>query len=1479
MSGARDHPHIAAELHVAAVRAGVAPRVAKARGLGARCAWRLLFVLCAGIGWTLLGSACALALSQRGHAFAFAFGGQGGGDGQFSGAVSVAVNEATGDVYVSDAGSNRIDQFQPVTSPQGAITGYSFKRAWGWGVVDGEKRYETCESGCKEGISGAKFFKAPGQIAVDNSSDPSDPSRGNVYVVANHIGETGGGYGGRVYEFGREGEPVSSTEQHGPEGAPAGRRLPAGQPPMALGTVEEEVKPGKWKRNEEIAEEGIAEELEVIEGVAVDSNGLVWLYGEDGAFRALTPHGALTGYEPALEASELGIERAPGRSGIAVRTLALGTKGSATQDRLFARYESGGEATGGKEPKGKGALCGAHRCLTAEINAFEVAEDQAEHIVEEGEDQVIAGALSGQPTTGVAVDPLNGDAYVDLSSAVAALDSTGTEIQRFGSPQAGFEGLKDAGGLAVDHAAGAAVGDVYAIEGASERIDVFAPAPAGAPAVDGFSTREVIPESAQLGAQIDPDGAPTTYTVQYSTSACTQSPSSCAAHFKCTAGPSSCGELPDPPGSAGEGFGDQDIPPVSLSGLAPSSTYHYRFLASNAHGTAVSETEGSFSTPPATTSGKGIADGRLWEMVSPPQKGGALIEALTKAGGVIQAASNGAAITYVTSAPIGQAEGNRSFELTQMLSSRGHDGWGSQDIMTPNEHGTGLEVGVGNEYRFFSADLSLALLEPFPGLGKMAEPPLSPPASEKEQTSGQENTVYLRADQPVAPQSETETGPYQEAKANGVKIGNPGYLALVTDANVLPGAQFGPQALPGAKLTHVLSFRDATPDLSGLIISSKAALTQESETPPNPENLYEWTGGKLRLINVLPQGETAASHPALGGESNQDVRNAVSRGGSRVFWTGKDAAGEDHLYVRDTAAAQTLQLDTVQPGASGEGKPDAVFQTASADGSRVFFTDTQRLTKHSGASAGKPDLYACEMPESQTSHELEECTEENHRLTDLTPEHETPTHEPESAGIQGVVLGASEDGSYVYFVANGVLSSQAEQAGATSGRCKLLRTEEAAPPGATCNLYSEHYDSAPGGEGWQPPRFIAALSNEDEPDWAAPTHSAVGPGELGQVSARVSPNGFYLEFMSQQSLTSFRGLRYDNRATARGAGNAPAVEVYEYAAPTVTQPAGGEAGRLVCASCEPSGARPVGVLDPPEQTAAGPEGLGLLVDRPRAWAGKWLAGSVPGWTRLAEEGETTSLHQSDYLSDSGRLFFNSPEALVPQDSNGRQDVYEYEPEGVPHGKHPCTTQSTTFSVRAEGCIGLISSGSADRESAFLDASETGGEGLHGEQLAEGGGDVFFLTAAPLSPQDTDASFDVYDSHECTTASPCILPPEQKPPPVCETTEACRSYTPSPSSPLGAPASAGPGAAGNLTPRHGVLPSKSSAKPKPKPLTRAQKLAKALKTCRAQHRHSRIKRAACEKQARKQYGPLKHKQAAKKASNRDARGGRRRVGGG
>ena len=119
----------------------------------------------------------------------------GGGAGQLYAPTGVAT-DPSGDVYVTDYGNARIDEF----SPAGA-----FIKAFGWGVVDGAGRFETCTSTCQQGIDGEHAGQLYGPLDV--ATDPS----GDVYV--------GDGGQGRIDEFG--GSVAAS---------PCGKLTPAGPP-------------------------------------------------------------------------------------------------------------------------------------------------------------------------------------------------------------------------------------------------------------------------------------------------------------------------------------------------------------------------------------------------------------------------------------------------------------------------------------------------------------------------------------------------------------------------------------------------------------------------------------------------------------------------------------------------------------------------------------------------------------------------------------------------------------------------------------------------------------------------------------------------------------------------------------------------------------------------------------------------------------------------------------------------------------------------------------------------------------------------------------------------------------------------------------------------------------------------------------------------------------------------------------------------
>jgi hypothetical protein len=807
--------------------------------------------------------------------------------------------------------------------------------------------------------------------------------------------------------------------------------------------------------------------------------------------------------------------------------------------------------------------------------------------------------------------------------------------------------------------------------------------------LEGEWVTEVTAESARLHATIDPKGEQTTYYFQY--------------------GPTSNygTDAPAAPGAVvGEGAAGVEVDQLA-QGLQAATTYHYRVVAVSESGGDVEEADGPDQT--FVTQGRGsftLPDGRQYEMVSPPEKHGAYIYSISEQGGFIEAAASGDALTYVSSVPT-ETESVGFADTVQNLSVRGSDDWRSRTLTVTHARPSGASAGFGPEYRAFSSDLSHAIVQPLGGFTPcmnaegVPQPCMSPEASEQ--------TSFLSTDffngNIEEPCSQASTYCARPLVSSCPKVGEPCSRTVEEHADVPPGIIFGRRyggENEGGLETCVgfgnskycgPKFKAATPDLSHVLIKAEAQLTSEAPSP-SPENLWEWAAGHLTYV---------------GRGGTQREIDPISIDGSRVVFQGS-YGGLSGLLMRDTISGEAVQV----------GGADAQFQAISSDGSRVFFGEGG-------------ELYVFEMA-GGSSGALAGT------VTSLTGD----------AGLLGEVVGVSEDGSYVYFVSEGVIAG--------SG---------ASGPGP--NLYVDHYT----GSEWKTV-FIATLSTEDEHDWK--------PEFPLQQPTRVSPNGQWLAFMSSASLTG-----YDNHDAVNGL---PDAEVYLYHAATSEG-----SSTLTCASCNPTSAQPIGV----EYQQISEKG-GLKLEYGDAWGvNSMVAADVPSWQQL-EAGGGPEDYQSRYLSDSGRLFFNSGDSLVPDDVDGTQDVYQYEPEGAGN----CSSSSSSGSVAFEptrsfevdghsgeqvaGCVGLISSGTSNEGSSFLDASQNGA-------------DVFFRTAAKLVPQDEDDAYDIYDAHECLASSPCapalvsVLP--------CETEASCRpSPTPQPQV-YAPPASATFSGPGDLTPSSSV----------------------------------------------------------------------------
>ena len=216
-------------------------------------------------------------------------------------------------------------------------------------------------------------------------------------------------------------------------------------------------------------------------------------------------------------------------------------------------------------------------------------------------------------------------------------------------------------------------------------------------------------------------------------------------------------------------------------------------------------------------------------------------------------------------------------------------------------------------------------------------------------------------------------------------------------------------------------------------------------------------------------------------------------------------------------------------------------------------------------------------------------------------------------------------------------------------------------------------------------------------------------------SSRVSADGGQAVFMSESSELAEEVAGYDNTDAVSGEADA---EVYLYDA---------KEEELHCVSCNPSGARP--------------QGTPLKKDNEKAWT----AASIRGWE--------TQWYPTRVLAEGGeKLFFNSFEALVARDTNGKQDVYEWE---RADSKKECEELGAERFAPAEGgCLSLISSGQSSTDSELVDSSADGR-------------DVFFSTDSSLVPQDYGL-VDIYDAREGGG-----FPPPEPPRPECEG-EACQS---------------------------------------------------------------------------------------------------------
>jgi sugar lactone lactonase YvrE len=988
---------------------------------------------------------------------------------------------------------------------------------------------------------------------------------------------------------------------------------------------------------------------------------------------------------------------------------------------------------------------------------------------------VLTGGGSVEQFTGAGVDvgPVNGDASdptgfaFDRSSSEVYMDSGGVLVRHYGSScdaggnctavdTFGSGHLAGAAGLAVDPSSQT----VYAVDTGGGQISAFVTATLADVTTSPASS--VTPTGAVFNGHVDPAGGGdiTSCHFEYVTDAAFQ-----ATGFSDLA---SGGSVPCDQATPISSPSDVT---ATASGLSPSpfATYHVRLVASNAQGTNTGA-DRSFMTPgPPAVDSTGVTDvtsgsADLSAQINPgllpttyhfqygtsaaygqstPESSSigsdfadhpasAHIQGLTAgttyhfrvvaSSSFVPGGVQGPDDTFTTQTVVGGtpalADG-RGYELVTPVDK-------GDGTLVPPARGGQLSI-AGFQASLSGDKLAFRTLGPFPGaLGGSfgnwlasrgaagwSSQALDPPQAH----SGGPLIVAYSSD--LSRLLMVDGTPVENAGAGGqddppLVAGEPANQEnLFLRDNALGSYQL--MDIPPADGSN---YDGASPDLSHVAFAASAGV-------------LEWSSGVVSLVSQIPTGSATicgGGGPActavadgvglgagLGFTSGFPPLNAVSSDGSKIFFQVQAGLvdGVGALYMRE-GRTRTVEI-------AGGG---AHFLTATPDGSEVFFGfggDLYRYDTNTGVQ------------------------------TDLTID----SHgDPNGADVQGV-LGASADGSYVYFVANGVLAS-----GASLGNF-VKQQGEADPQSAdSSNLYVAHNGTT---------TFIGRVGAGDYGDWS---------GQGSGFTARVTPDGSHVAFDSVRSLTGF-----DNRDGVTGQ---PDSEVFLYDA---------SSNHLVCASCNPSGAQPTG------------DASILPIESGGGYTSSW---------------ETGLLYLPRNLSDDGsRLFFETMDALVAGDVNGMQDVYEYEGDR----------------------LHLISSGTSSVDSSFFDATPSGS-------------DVFFETASPLVAQDTDLKLDIYDARVGGgfPSSPAGLP--------CSG-DGCKAP------PSGAPPGSAPGSSSFVGPGNPAVAGGTQAA-RPKALTRAQLLTRALKAC---GRKPRRQRASCRAHARKLHGARRASRARKAGRGAAGRAGK------
>jgi hypothetical protein len=522
---------------------------------------------------------------------------------------------------------------------------------------------------------------------------------------------------------------------------------------------------------------------------------------------------------------------------------------------------------------------------------------------------------------------------------------------------------------------------------------------------------------------------------------------------------------------------------AKIEGLNVDTAYHFHVVVSNVAGEKV-----SIDRRVEALNGCGLPQMRCLELVSPrdpgptasPGHGAGLLEFEQQ----FQAADRSGALAYVSEG--GFPDATRGAEVFYRGIRSGTE-WSTTQVAPPVTVLDETQGEHSNSSRnlTLSSELSCGLTETNQNI------PGSTPAMRQVVEAGGENLFRMNGDGSYTP----------------VTTSPPENIQLTTvDQNAY---FFSPGMSQDCRKVYFSSvYRYPGTEAVGNLASNGHSLY-----------LYEWSEATgLHAVGFVPSPSgtevPVAAEPGNSRGSKYAERNAVAADGSQIFFTAERQVGKNvgevgegitGLFVRRDGVTHDVSLsETSVPDVSPE------YQWASPDGSKVFFTAPAGLTAES--SAGGTDLYEYDLAKQPSEQPLKDLS-----VNRIEP----------SADVAGIV-GASEDGSRIYFAASGrMVSGQGLSAGEN-------RDAE------TYSLYLLDGEDL---------RFVATVSSGGK-DTSLNHTSTLLISNSATVTSQTTPEGRYLLFESEFPATSYEG------------GGVREVYLFDAGAPSEA---------ISCLSCRPYG--------------------------------------------------------------------------------------------------------------------------------------------------------------------------------------------------------------------------------------------------------------------------------------------------------------------